>query len=538
MTVSSLPSSGADGFTATGQLSSEGGVEQLGGAVSSSSVSINNSSVSSTLASSASSLSGGAVQPAAASSSVLRASSAALLLPQSAASSGTVGCTSPSAVSASSLLASTSTVGHTRNNPARLIAQQVQPQEQPVPISALASANSRTVPELASVRINVKPKTLQNSKITSRITILNTTGGQQAVAPHSSTTPTSYNYPSKHRTNSISSSSKSAVTCLSTSSVLAGQKKTCSKGSSNSEEEVVKGGSDQRHSHLQHQTYQHPHHAHLHQHLHQQHPHHTTLRHVVSSAPYSLLSANSAVSYSISEEDEDEGFNEEAASTTSSNSSSSSSSNVDLNSTSKSTQPGSTPSLSEEKQVNESTSETVSEPLNSERKRSDFEEGEEVDPGDDDSQLPSIAHLTVSHQHPTKHLSGRRNNSCKDSLSTGSGSDHQSFEALALSIACCDTASSFQTMLHSASDEEEEEEAAPFAAAQNGVSNHQMSSLIIKGPTGSVRGKRNIVRKSISNYTQLVRQAVSLSFSLSFCFFLNFVYQNNLLFKVYCLNKK
>src|SRR5699024_3518521 len=33
------------------------------------------------------------------------------------------------------------------------------------------------LPELASVRINCKPKSLQNSKITSRITILNTTSG-------------------------------------------------------------------------------------------------------------------------------------------------------------------------------------------------------------------------------------------------------------------------------------------------------------------------------------------------------------------------
>lgn len=72
-------------------------------------------------------------------------------------------------------------------------------------------------------------------------------------------------------------------------------------------------------------------------------------------------------------------------------------------------------------------------------------------------------------------------------------------------------------MLTGSDDEEEDAGCGGFPIGANTSSSSSPystaappASLIIKGPTGSVRGKRNIVRKSISNYTQLVKQAVSL----------------------------
>lgn len=255
------------------------------------------------------------------------------------------------------------------------------------------------------------------------------------------------------------------------------------------------------------------------------------------------------MSYSISEEDEDEGFNEEAASSTSStSSSSSSSSNVDLSVTNNSTSstndntsgtflaqpdhhhqksaPIGSDSTDNSGLGTVSTKPSCTVVLNSSTEQQQQQQG---DPAEDDDQLPSIAHLTVSHQHPNSNIN------CKG----GTGDCHHShsqrhqeeekkeedlhFEPLALSTPCCDTASSFQAMLHGSDDEDEEEAMAEAhtssssfnSTSSNGPTSHQssnsnsstLSSLIIKGPTGSVRGKRNIVRKSISNYTQLVKQA-------------------------------
>lgn len=251
-----------------------------------------------------------------------------------------------------------------------------------------------------------------------------------------------------------------------------------------------------------------------------------------SSLPTSIgqtygLSPSLTLPFSISEEDEDEGFNDEesTSSTTSSGSSSSSSSSTNVTSSSTSSTSTTTTTTTSNNVVNDidpkSSFDNVQSKTNendncsllsspSSSTASSMEPIEQLDfistssfaallndmrnCGDDDDDYDHYSDSIDGRDHQLNHLNRRNNNNTNQVQRYR----HRTQSSPSSSFNSYSSSSSSSTSSSSSSSYHQQRPPPPSSLS---------SMMIITGPTGSVRGKRNIVRKSINNYTELVNQS-------------------------------
>ncbi|KAI2800416.1 hypothetical protein BLOT_012920 [Blomia tropicalis] len=116
--------------------------------------------------------------------------------------------------------------------------------------------------------------------------------------------------------------------------------------------------------------------------------------------------------------------------------------------------------------------------------------------GDDDDDYDHYSDSIDGRDHQLNHLNRRNNNNTNQVQRYR----HRTQSSPSSSFNSYSSSSSSSTSSSSSSSYHQQRPPPPSSLS---------SMMIITGPTGSVRGKRNIVRKSINNYTELVNQSVT-----------------------------